>query len=415
VVSPIWLGLGTGWVGKMRIGMMADVYKPHVSGVTNYISVNKRFLERLGHEVTVFSFGDLDYQDDEARVQRSPGLPLIDTGYYFSFQYSRPAKALLQQMDLVHVHHPFLSGRLALRYCRPLRIPIVFTNHTRYDLYLQTYLPFLADGIGETFLTAYLPSFCRAMDLVISPSQGMASVLGRLGVDAPITVIPNGVELGRFRKITRTVCREELGFSAADVILVYVGRLALEKNLTFLLRAFNGVVQAYPHARLLLIGEGPEREALMEQARAAGILDKVCFTGLIDYELLPGYLQVCDAFVTASVTEVHPLSIIEAMAAGLPVMGIVSPGVSDTIEDGVTGLLSNEDLAEFTAKMARMVTEGDFRGQLGAAARQAAEQYAIERTTQRMSACYEEIIERVSSQQRGIRFYLRRSMERWRK
>jgi glycosyltransferase involved in cell wall biosynthesis len=399
----------------MRIGMMADVYKPHVSGVTNYISTNKRFLERLGYDVFVFSFGDVDYQDDEARVERSPGLPLVDTGYYFSFQYSRPAKALLQSMDLVHVHHPFLSGRLALRYCRPLRIPIVFTNHTRYDLYLQTYLPFLADSIGETFLTAYLPSFCRAMDLVISPSQGMAAVLGKLGVEVPIAVIPNGVDLERFQRISQSIRRQDLGFNAEDVILVYVGRLALEKNLHFLLRAFNGVAQAYPQARLLLIGEGPERDALMEQAHAAGILDKVCFTGLVDYDRLPGYLQICDGFVTASVTEVHPLSIIEAMAVGLPVLGIISPGVADTIDDGVSGLLSNEDLAEFTAKMARMVTEPENRARLGAAARLAAEQYAIERTTALMSERYQGIIEHASSQQRGIRFYVRRSMERWRK
>ena len=184
----------------MRIGMMTDVYKPHVSGITHYISLNKEYLEKAGHEVYIFTFGDLDYVDDEERVVRSPGLSLTDTGFYLSFRYSRKAKALLQTMDLVHVHHPFLSGRLALNYCRPLRIPIVFTNHTRYDLYAQAYLPLLPEEFSDTFLQTYMPPFCQAVDLVISPSAGMGEVLKKLGVGCPIEVIPNGVDLQLYRK-----------------------------------------------------------------------------------------------------------------------------------------------------------------------------------------------------------------------
>ncbi len=107
----------------MRIGMMVDTYKPYVSGMTNYIDLNKRALESAGHEVYVFTFGDLEYQDDEPRVIRSPGLPLADTGFYLSLRYKTAHKKLLQTMDVVHVHHPFLSGRLALNYCRRPQIP----------------------------------------------------------------------------------------------------------------------------------------------------------------------------------------------------------------------------------------------------------------------------------------------------
>src|SRR5512140_1673789 len=183
---------------NMRIGMMADVYKPHVSGVTHYVELNKRYLEKAGHEVFIFTFGDQDFQDDEPRVIRSPGLPLVDTGYYLSFIYSLSAKKLLQTMDVVHVQHPFLSGRLALRYCRPLRIPTVFTNHTRYDLYAQTYLPVLPVEISDGLLQAYMPPFCQAMNLVISPSAGMGEVLRGMGVTTPIEIVPNGVQLQTF-------------------------------------------------------------------------------------------------------------------------------------------------------------------------------------------------------------------------
>src|SRR5512145_3040942 len=109
----------------MKIGMMADTYKPYVSGITNYIDLNKRALEAAGHEVYVFTFGDLDYQDDEPRVIRSPGVALSDTGFYLSLRYKTRHKKLLQTMDVVHVHHPLLSGRLAITYCRSTQIPIV--------------------------------------------------------------------------------------------------------------------------------------------------------------------------------------------------------------------------------------------------------------------------------------------------
>ena len=107
----------------MRIGMMVDVYKPHISGITNYITLNKKFLERMGHEVFVFTFGNEDYPDDETNIIRSAGMPLLNTGYYVSLNYSKRARALIRTMDVVHVHHPFLSGSLALRYCRPRGIP----------------------------------------------------------------------------------------------------------------------------------------------------------------------------------------------------------------------------------------------------------------------------------------------------
>lgn len=385
----------------MRIGMLADVYKPHVSGITNYISLNKSYLEKMGHEVFIFTFGDETYKDDETNVIRSPGLPIMDTGYYVSLRYSRAARLLMKTMDVVHIHHPFLSGSLALRYCRPRGIPTVFTNHTRYDLYTQVYFPGLPDIVGDTALQAYIPSFFRAVDMVVAPSPGVRDILAGYGVDVPIKVIPNGVDLTRFHKPVEPLSRQEFGFNQEDVVLIYTGRLGPEKNLSFLMRSFAGLIQAFDHARLLLIGDGPEKENLESQARYTGVEDKVFFAGMVPYEKIPSYLVMGDAFVTASVTEVHPLSVIEAMAAGLPVLGIQSPGVGDTVQDGETGFLAaQEDLAIFTAKMVRMVLDTENRRRMGEQARQASELYAIERTTKLMLGCYEEVIQKVSDRKR---------------
>jgi 1,2-diacylglycerol 3-alpha-glucosyltransferase len=377
----------------MKIGMMADAYKPYISGVTNYIAINKKALEKLGHEVYVFTFGYEDYKDDEPRVVRSSGMPVLDTGFYISLRYNTQAIRQVRSMDVVHVHHPFISGTLALRYCRPRSIPIVFTNHTRYDLYAHVYAPMVPDIISETAIQAYLPSFCRSVDLVVSPSQGMKEVLGRFGVDAPVEVVPNGVDIKPFQQPSQPLTRQDLGYTPEDVILVFIGRLGLEKNVNFLMRAFAGTTQAYENTRLMLIGDGPEREHLRDLARQLGIEKRVRFIGKLPYQDIPRYLDCTDAFVTASVTEVHPLTVIEAMASGLPVLGIQSPGVGDTVEDGVTGLLAQgEDLPGFTAKMVRMVVDHEKRHQMGVRAGKEAENYAIERTSEMMLECYQRVI-----------------------
>jgi glycosyltransferase involved in cell wall biosynthesis len=203
-----------------------------------------------------------------------------------------------------------------------------------------------------------------------------------------------------------------MGIPSETVLLIYSGRLGPEKNLRFLLRSFAGAAQAYAHIGLLLVGDGPEREDLQERVMQMGLSDRVYFTGMVPYDEIPGYLGMADAFVTASVTEVHPLSVIEAMASGLPVLGIQSPGVGDSIEDSVTGLIvPEEDLAAFTAKMVRLVTEHDQRRAMGQQARQAAQKFAIERTTQIMAGCYEEVVHRASERGRNLRTRLFRFID----
>jgi glycosyltransferase involved in cell wall biosynthesis len=305
-------------------------------------------------------------------------------------------------MDVVHVHHPFFSGRLALRYCPARNIPVVFTNHTRYDLYAQAYVPGLPEGLSEPFLKNYLSSFCGSCDLVVAPSAGVRDVLQKLGVTAHIEVVPNGVDLSPFSSQFAPVERSEFGFNENDTLLVYTGRLGPEKNLPFLLRAFAGIAKSYEDISLLIVGDGPEYDNLVDRVQYMSIADRVHFTGLVPYDELPRYLATADAFVTASVTEVHPLSVIEAQATGLPVLGIRSPGVSDTVKDGETGIIAQEeDLALFTAKMVRLVTDRESLVRMGAEARKSAQAYSYDRTSQILLDHYQRLIEVIAGRERS--------------
>lgn len=374
----------------MRIGMLCDMYKPHTSGVTNHIALTKAALESLGHEVWVFTFGKLDFADDESRIVRSPGIPYGSTGYNFGLGYSRDARAALSAMDLLHVHHPFMSGRFALDLKRRSGTPVVFTNHTRYDLYSDVYAGFVPKSVRRGYIATYLRRFCSAVDATISPSAGVRDILETLGVTSRIDVVPNGIDTAPFREAT-PLPREQLGLSAEDIAIAYLGRLGGEKRTGMLLESFAEVARRHPEAALVFVGDGPERDSLEQATTSAGLVDRVVFAGAQPYELVPRYLASCDAATTASVSEVHPLTVIECMAAGLPVLGIDSPGVGDTIVDGESGLVVADD-GSFPAAMARLVSDASLRARLadGAAARAA--DFDISRTIHELLAVYERVL-----------------------
>lgn len=376
----------------MRIALLTDVYKPMLNGITNFVSLHKRELERLGHEAWVFTPGHTDYQDDEPRVVRSPAIPLSNTGYYVNFGYDRPTRQLLKQMDILHAQHPFLSGIIAAAIGRRYGIPLVFTNHTRYDLYAQQYLPLIPSSLSDTFLQTFFSAFTQRCDLVIAPSRGIYDLLLAWGTACRIEVVPNGIDVAAFRSPAHAVERAALGLPADAKVAVFVGRMSGEKNIPFLLRAFAAVAEETPNARLLMVGGGSELDDYRYLARDLGIANRVHFTGRVEYAWVPAYLAVADLFVTASVTEVHPLTVLEAMAAGLPVLGIRSPGIADTIEPEVNGLLSSEDQAAFAVKLARLFTDDELRTRLAAGARATSERYSIEATTQRHLELYEELL-----------------------
>ncbi len=377
----------------MRIGMFADMYLPHISGVTNHIALYKRRFEELGHEVFVFTFGDLDHADTEPNIVRSGGLPWGDTGWRAAVVFSPEARRLIQTLDVAHVHHPFQSGPLALMACRRHGIPLVFTNHTRYELYSDSYASFVPRGLRYWFIRQVLRRFCRAADLVIAPAASIAEWLGEFAGYRDAVVVPNGIDVERFANPAERRSREEFGFAPEDMVLVYAGRLGPEKNTEWLAREFARAAATEPRLRLLVIGDGPSADDARAVLAQAGVADRAHFTGLVDYALVPGYEAVADAFVTGSITEVHPLVVLEAMAAGLPVLAVSSPGIADTVTDGQSGLLApgaaDGALAE---RMLAVARDAQLRERLRAGARAAADAYSFAHTADVVLAHYERLV-----------------------
>ncbi len=384
----------------MRIGYVTDNYSPYVSGVINFIILNRRYLEEHGHEVWVFAFGDPRSAAADPQVVLSPGVRVRGTaGFRLGTRLTRKTHKLLATMDVVHVDDPFVSGAMALSVCRRHHVPVVFTNHSRVDLYPDYFLRALPAGSLDEVLRSYMRRFCRRVALVISPTASVAAVLRDLGVDVPIKVVRNGVDIAPFLGIprgfdaadgSRVARRRELGVGPDDVLFAYSGRLSIEKNLFVLLDAFGSVVRRAPTASLLFIGDGPARRELERAVSRAGLSERVRFSGMVPYERMPAHLAPCDVWISASVTEVDPLTVIEAMAAGLPVIGAVAPGMTDTVEHGVTGLLAAPNDPDALAEcMMALAGDADRRRSMGDAAREASKRYAIEVTGAEMLGIYE--------------------------
>ncbi len=375
----------------MRIGLLADVYKPFVSGVTNFVSQHKRALEAMGHKVFVFTLGHTDYEDDELHVYRSPGIPLTGTGYQFGFVYSRLARRTIKTMDVLHAQQPFISGSLALTYGKRYGIPVIFTNHSRYDKVAPHYVPLLPASVPAALVEVYLSWFANQCCAVVAPTRAVRRALRECGVTAPIPVIPNGVDLSPFCTPSCPRTRAELGLPDEAKVAIYVGRIAPEKNLSFLLRAFARVRQGLPQACLLIVGSGPEERVLCRQAKELGIAHCTVFTGQVLYEQVPDYLALADVFVTPSVVEVQPLSIIEGLAAGLPALAIASDAVADTLTDGYNSLLTDRNCEDFVGRWAMLLADGDLRERLSANARESSQRYDIRRTAAQMAKLYEKV------------------------
>jgi 1,2-diacylglycerol 3-alpha-glucosyltransferase len=379
---------------RMRIGLLTDVFRPGFSGVANHVLLLKQSLEKMGQEVSVFAFESRRKIPTDPQVFYSPGVTLA-ANYPFGFFPSIRVAQRLQDMDILHAHQPFTSGFIALQEHRRRGVPVVFTSHTRYDLYSESYLPWMPVSLSTAAIRWFLRVPARPVALMIAPSPEMRDLLRSWKVSARIEVIPNGIELDTFqnRPADKNRIRRNLGLPEQNFLFLYTGRIASEKNIEFLLACFKTASMQAPQVRLVLVGGGPRLREIQNYVQAdARLAGKVILTGPIEYSRVPDYMHAADAFVTASKTEVHPLTVIEAAASGLPVIGLRAPGVRSIIQDEMTGFLCPEDVETFAGRMVSLVRDPATRQTLGQNAARASEAYSSDRTAARLLQAYQTIL-----------------------
>src|SRR4051812_34699027 len=324
----------------MRVLFVSDVYFPRVNGVSTSIRTFRGDLAREGIEALLvapeYPGAAADSAPGIIRVP-SGGVPLDPEDRRFHSGALRKVlnEPLAARIDLVHIHTPFMAHYAAARFARAYGIPLVATYHTFFEDYLHHYVPILPRRIGRFLARHFTRSQCDDVTALISPSAPMRDALLAYGVTTPIEVLPTGLPSDSYLQGDGARFRKRFDLPADRPLLLYVGRVAYEKNIDFLLRMFERLRARRPDALFVIAGEGPAREHLARLSRSLRIEYAVHFIGYLDRTSdLPDCYAAGDAFVFASRTETQGLVLLEAMAQGTPVVSTAELGTRSILTPG---------------------------------------------------------------------------------
>ena len=382
----------------MRVLFVSDVYFPRVNGVSTSIRTFRADLTAAGVESLLVA---PEYPgaapDTEPGIIRVPsgGVPLDPEDRRFhSRALAQTLNAeLAERVDLVHIHTPFVAHYAAVRFARRHGLPLVATYHTFFEDYLHHYVPILPRAIGRLLARRFTLSQCDDVAALIAPSAPMRDALLAYGVQTPIEILPTGLPAESFRPGDGARFRERFGIEAGRPVVLYVGRVAYEKNIDFLLRMFVRLRERCPEALFVIAGEGPARTHLMSLAKDLEIDRSVRFIGYLERNSeLPDCYAAGDAFVFASRTETQGLVLLEAMAQGTPVVSTAELGTRSILTPGCGAFVVPEDetdFAEGVAQALKLSADDPRRSQLHAHA----ETWASQAMVRRLLAFYEKIAE----------------------
>jgi Glycosyltransferase len=376
----------------MNIAMFTNTFRPHIGGVAHSVTWLADSLRGAGHSVLVVAPEFPGYSADEPGVVR---IPAVQNFRGSDFSVPIPLTRLLHDEleefapDLVHSHHPFLLGDTALRAAASFDLPIIYTYHTRYELYGH-YVAQDAPLLQRLVLSLAL-GYCDLCDAVVAPSASMAGFLAEHGVETPVTVAPTGIEIARFDSGSRAVARAVAGIPEDAFVVGHVGRLAPEKNLDYLAQALHRFLEVETTAHFLVVGDGPMKGPIWELFIANGLAGRVHMTGALEGDRLADMYAAMDVFAFSSHSETQGLVLAEAMAAGVPVVALDAFGTREVVRDCLNGRLLSGDasvglFAEALRSIARMDTKD--RQASRRAARRTAQLFTRERSTLKVLDLY---------------------------
>ena len=356
----------------MRIGLFTDTYPPFINGVSTSVFMLKKALERAGHQVFVVTINTETFHygyDENDTVVRIPGLPIGLYDYRVSTVYPLKAMNIIRKwkLDVIHSHTEFSVGTFARFISRQFNIPLVHTYHTLYEDYVYYITKGYFDKPSKKIVEYLTQFYCdkTANELIVPTKKIYDLIKEKYNVDKNIYIIPTGIEVERFYKenVNSNKVAElgkKLKITDKDFVIIFVGRMAQEKNVELLLSAQKKLVEKNKNIKLLMVGDGPDLDNYKKTVKEYGIDKNVIFVGKVPWEDVPQYYRLADVFATASTSETQGLTVIEAMAASVAPLCINDESFKNTVEDGYNGEIFKDedeyveivrDLREHTKKL----------------------------------------------------------------
>ena len=383
----------------MNIVMLTNTFTPHVGGVARSVEAFTAEYRRRGHRVLVVAPEFSGMPHDEIDVVRIPAIQNFNGS---DFSVVLPVSGLLSEVldefapDIIHAHHPYLLGVTALRVARYRDLPLVFTHHTLYEEYTH-YVPGDAPKLRRFIIEAAI-RYANLSDQVFAPSESIMTLLRARGVEAPITVVPTGVQAECFAQGNGVRFRVAMGIPEDAFVVGHLGRLAPEKNLKFLAEAVAAFLKTTSRAHFLVIGTGPSEKTIRQIFAREGLDARLHIAGILTHEQLADALHAMNLFAFASKSETQGMVLTEAMAAGLPVVALDANGVREVVSDYRNGrLLHGESIKAFVSAMqwVAVLPATQYR-EHERAALNTAETFSMSHSADKALACYMNLRDRIS-------------------
>lgn len=381
----------------MNIAIFTNNYLPYVNGVVHSVENFRKEIEKRGHNVYVFA-PEFAFNEEEDKVFRSKALKIFknsEKGFYpIPLSNVSKIRKIIQdlEIDIIHSQHPIFLGKTAQRCAKKIGLPLVFTNHALYHECIN--FPYLEiENIIKKHVASFVVKYANYCQKVIVPSLSMKKILIQAGVQSSIAVIPSGIDLEQFENFNSQInIRKKYNLKKDDILLILVSRLSYEKNILFLISAFQYVYKSNKNIFLMIVGEGLYRKKL---EKTIDLLDlkNIIFVGRVDYSEISCYYKDSDIFVHPCLIDSQGLVIVEAMAAGLPVIALKdSIGPKDILQKTRAGLLVSESEEEFAQAILKLAADPVLREKYSEQGIKEAKKYSIEQLASKMIQLYKEMI-----------------------
>jgi len=386
----------------MRIAIFSDTFPPQTNGVSHVVFQSAKNLAGLGHKVIVFTVSENFFAkqlgNGDTKNLQIISLPSIPALVYSKERFHIPFSATYFRLkkfapDVIHVHTPFGAGWMGVQSSKKLAIPLVGTHHTFYDHYLKHAR--IEYGWAKKFSWKLTVGFYNRCDLVLSPTQSLADALFKKGLKKPVAIIPNSIDTNLFRPVENLETQKQLKnkFNIPGQSIVYMGRVSYEKSIDQVIKSLPLMLHKIPQLKLMIIGDGPEKEKLEKLAKKLGVLNSVIFTGFLYGEKLVEALRANDIFITASCSENMPLSVLEAMATGLPIVAVKEKGLAEIVKDNENGFFAKtDDPQDIAEKTLMLLADDNLLKKFSENSRNLALEYSQEKVTAKLEEAYKKVI-----------------------
>lgn len=338
----------------MRVGIFTDTYPPFINGVSTSITMLQKSLIKKGHEVYIVTVNpeNMSYKyDEDDHIIRIPGIPVGIYDYRLTGIY--PIRAINKikkwNLDIIHSHTEFGIGTFARIIAKQLKIPLVHTYHTMYEDYVHYITKGHFDKSSKKIVEYLTKFYCdkTTSELIVPSTKTYKLFKEKYKIDKNVHIVPTGVEVERFYVENKNqkevnIIKKELNIKKDDFVILYVGRLAQEKNIELLIKAQVEISKKNKKCKLVIVGSGPDYEKYIKMVHDLKITNHVIFTNAIPWEEMPNYYHIASIFVTASQTETQGLTVIEAMAASLPVVCIEDESFQNVVSDHINGRIFHD-------------------------------------------------------------------------